>query len=386
MDPWNGTGTTTYLADNLGYGAIGFDINPVMVITAKGRSIDLPVRAEVPRLTERIVAMAYALKHRGLLSSDPLETWLERSTACLFRNLEKAIYSALAYNNECLSPLSQSDLAHVPHNIAFFYTALFRTLRTQLHPFRSSNPTWIKVPSAPSERLHVPIDTIINTFKAEVTNLLAQVTSRRHHTTHQSAPPPYICVASSTKLPLPDRSVDAVISSPPYCTRIDYVVATLPELALLGLCPRKDAQHLRQQMIGTPTISPTIPALLSHWGPTCTEFLYSVANHTSKASRSYYLKTFLQYFHGIFYSLEEIDRTLRPPGHCVLVVQDSYYKDIHNNLPMIFVEMAHHLGWHLLHRTDFSTNHTLASINHRAKKYRPRPVATESALIFLKPH
>ena len=34
-DPWNGSGTTTYVASTLGVSSIGFDLNPVMVIVAK---------------------------------------------------------------------------------------------------------------------------------------------------------------------------------------------------------------------------------------------------------------------------------------------------------------------------------------------------------------
>ena len=40
MDPWNGSGTTTQVARDLGFSAIGFDINPVMVIVAKAKLIN----------------------------------------------------------------------------------------------------------------------------------------------------------------------------------------------------------------------------------------------------------------------------------------------------------------------------------------------------------
>ena len=62
-----------------------------------------------------------------------------------------------------------------------------------------------------------------------------------------------IALGSSAHLPLDTSSIDAVITSPPYCTRIDYVIATLPELAILGLRP-DELKGLRDKMIGTPTI------------------------------------------------------------------------------------------------------------------------------------
>ncbi|QND75155.1 DNA methyltransferase [Tardiphaga robiniae] len=36
-DPWNGSGTTTSVASEMGLPSIGIDINPVMVIVAKAR-------------------------------------------------------------------------------------------------------------------------------------------------------------------------------------------------------------------------------------------------------------------------------------------------------------------------------------------------------------
>lgn len=35
LDPWNGSGTTTYTATSLGLNAIGIDLNPVMIIVAR---------------------------------------------------------------------------------------------------------------------------------------------------------------------------------------------------------------------------------------------------------------------------------------------------------------------------------------------------------------
>ena len=37
LDPWNGSGTTTYAAAQLGHSSIWLDLNPVMVIVARAR-------------------------------------------------------------------------------------------------------------------------------------------------------------------------------------------------------------------------------------------------------------------------------------------------------------------------------------------------------------
>jgi DNA modification methylase len=39
LDPWNGAGTTTSLASQLGHYACGVDLNPALVVIARARSI-----------------------------------------------------------------------------------------------------------------------------------------------------------------------------------------------------------------------------------------------------------------------------------------------------------------------------------------------------------
>jgi hypothetical protein len=79
-----------------------------------------------------------------------------------------------------------------------------------------------------------------------------------------------------------------------------------------------------------------------------------------------------------------LKRTLKHNGVCVLVVQDSYYKEIHNDLPKIFTEIGSSNGFELNHRVDFSQSQTMAGINPNVKQYRKKFGATESVLCFVK--
>ena len=70
---------------------------------------------------------------------------------------------------------------------------------------------------------------------------------------------------------------------PPYCTRIDYIIASRPELAVLGY--REDDLHaLRREMVGTPTIRRETPTHMDDWGSTATEFLASVEDVRTNCS------------------------------------------------------------------------------------------------------
>jgi hypothetical protein len=71
-----------------------------------------------------------------------------------------------------------------------------------------------------------------------------------------------------------------------------------------------------------------------------------------------------------------------PGGKGMIVVQDSYYKDIHNNLPQVFIEMALSHGLELERRVDFRQRRTMAGINPAVKPYRSTASAVESVLCF----
>jgi hypothetical protein len=189
-------------------------------------------------------------------------------------------------------------------------------------------------------------------------------------------------IASSEKLPIESRSIHAVLSSPPYCTRIDYAIATSVELAVLGIDATHGLTELRRAMIGGAVVPREAPSPHSNWGETCLTFLDQVAGHPSKASATYYLKSHLQYFDGVFRSLGELSRVLVAKGTCALVVQDSHYKDVHNDLPRIFVEMGDANDLRLGRQVDFENTRSMARMHPHARKYWPHLHAKESVLMF----
>lgn len=193
-----------------------------------------------------------------------------------------------------------------------------------------------------------------------------------------------ISVNTSESLPLSSNSVDAIITSPPYCTRIDYAIATVLELAILGFSSENYLTELRNKMIGTPTIIKEPIEIKKEWGTFANTFLKLVAEHESKASRSYYYKVYLQYFNSMYNSIKEINRVMKGGSYCILVVQDSYYKDILIDLSTIFSEMGESLSWRVENKISYQNKRTLASIHQDTRKYRKSSAVSESALIFQK--
>ena len=380
LDPWNGSGTTSQVAFKAGYHALGYDLNPVMVVVAKARTIDSGVSPSIRSILDELLEKALQFEPR--FDSEPLGAWLEAPGANSFRRIERAIYCLLISRDDQGNIANLSDLASVSSLASFFYVALFRVLRDVLIPFRSSNPTWMKVASQELRKVVISRQEVFAAFRDAVLRMEKDLGADIYFP-RLSAENPTLNLASSNRLPVESESVDIVITSPPYCTRIDYVIKTAPELALLGATAPM-VRDLRNRMIGTPTISPRLPESNAQWGKTCLGVLNSVSSHKSKAARSYYWKTYLQYFAGMNLSIQEIDRTLRPNGKCLLVVQDSYFKDVHVDLAKIMTEFAGQNNWRPIGHTSFISARTMAGLNTAAKAYGKPTLPTESVLAFAK--
>jgi hypothetical protein len=378
LDPWNGAGSTTHVAWLRGQRARGFDVNPAMVLVAKSKLLGPSVHGSLTSLTQDIVAKATGHLRDAALASDLLSLWFSPITSQGLRTLEMSIRRLLISADATEQLAASMSLEHVSSLAAFFYTALFRTAKLLVASLRSSNPTWLRRPQ-PSERISLCRRDLFKLFRSEVRDMQEQLNRARvRPESHIS-----IAVGDSRNLPVGDETVDRVITSPPYCTRIDYVIATQLELAIMGAdsaCIRR----LRDQMIGTPTIHTVVNCVPLEWGPTCATFLYRVARHSSVSSDRYYLRNLAQYFDGLNRSTAEISRSLRRGGVATLVVQDSYYKDIHNDLPVVLTEMMTARGLTLADRHDFSIERTFGAINARSRKYRRSASAVEAVLTFTK--
>lgn len=381
-DPWNGSGTTTAIARLRGYAAVGFDVNPALVVVAKGRILDRQVLPSLAALTADTLKKARA-RHRNPVWAhpDPLLRWFVPDTAASFRSIEKAIY-ALTIDPTDYLPLAQwKSLGGLSTLSAFLYVALFRTVRGFLGKFRTSNPTWITGAGAVRRRVRLEDRVVGAAFRESVKELTSRMSAVDGESSLET-PETQLDVAASDNLPIDTGSVDAVISSPPYCTRIDYVVATMPELAVIGCGSPEEIRALRSRMLGTPIVMQAKGTADASWGDSCARFLALVHDHRSKASSTYYYQCFQQYFAGISRSLSETRRVLASKGFCVLVVQDSFYKEIHNPLPTILSEMAVVNGLRPVTRVDFPVARTRASMHPGTRKYRNDFRAVESLLVL----
>ena len=179
-------------------------------------------------------------------------------------------------------------------------------------------------------------------------------------------------MADSRALPVEAETVDLVLSSPPYCTRIDYVVSTSFELAALGLpSASDDFSNLRRATMGTPLTRADDAAGSGRVFPLpVDEVLERIREHKSKSSKSYYHRTYRQYFSDALASVRELQRVIRPGGVAILVVQSSYYKDILVDLPELYLSMGRHCGMKSSIVGETKVRRAMSQINPHTARYR----------------
>jgi len=264
---------------------------------------------------------------------------------------------------------------------ATFYTALFSIGRKMVAAFRTANPTWMRLPKNAKERVRFSSQNIESRFIAAVSAIDTLYGGGVGEHFQRVACRVIMADATTT---VPPQQVDCVLTSPPYCTRIDYTAGTRIEFALIAPVIKVDAEDLRRRMIGTTMVPANPIEPREEWGATCNNFLEAVRNHPSKASKGYYYATHADYFDKMSRSIKNLSTALRPSGTAILIVQDSFYKDLHNNLPAMLVEMAEHHQLTFRRRADFASPTCMSRINSRAAAYGTREGSTESVLCFTK--
>lgn len=379
LDPWTGTGLTNRVAHGLGISSIGLDINPAMATVAKANLTINNYSLSIKPICSEIISKVKNKKTVELYSeTDPLLQWFDYKSVKVLRMLDYAIYKLLV--DEKNRDNITIDITKLSEIASFFYIAIFKITKNLIRlKYPTSNPSWIKTPKNNDEKISISKIEILELFNAEIDKQIFLVGQR---TCLPQSVSTEFRVCNSQNISIDSSRVDLIVTSPPYCTRIDYAVLTKPELAVLGF-ENIYFKNLRNKMIGTTAIDDSNHDISFNWGESCYKFLKQMSEHTSVASKSYYLKNHIQYFSSMEKSIKEINRVLKPDGDAILVVQDSYYKDLHNNLPLFIEEIAFNSGLKLEGKVDFEAR-SLSNINSKSLNYRSRKPIYESVLHFKK--
>lgn len=367
LDPWNGAGTTTTEAARTGRRAIGVDINPFALLLASARLAN----PEDASHLEGIFAQLASTPLGAAPPQEPLRKWMNPTSAAHVRAVVNTILELLATSKRAGSP-TLTDTPPPPL-AAFLLVCVIRAVRKLLPVRTGSNPTWPR----PALDAGIPHEQLIPEVRSAAESLCSRLSLAAKGEVQ-------LLIGDARNAPVPPDSTDAIVSSPPYCTRIDYAVSTSLELAILGQS-REAHTELRAAMTGTPLIrSRCLPDPKPGWGTSINRILSDIRSHPSPDSSSYYFKSFWQYFEDLERSTSSMKGALRSGGGGLLVVQSSYYKDILVDLPELTVSMLQAGGLDAEVIADFPVPKNLVTLNSRALAHRRAREYRESVVAFSK--
>lgn len=378
LDPWNGAGTTTLVCNYLNITGIGIDINPIMNIIAKSKlyNVELVNRENITILfTEKQINDSAAIVI--IDEEDYLHTWFTSKTVHLIRTIEYLIRKEIL-DIEANKPLKDKSIDKIDIKTAFYYMVLFNTIKAFCTPLKCSNPTWVKRKNI-KEKIEINVSSFVDEY------LLTILNCKKYYTKMECDKKITIKLGDSKTIDASDNCADIIISSPPYCTRIDYIVATVVELAIMGYT-KNEIDNFRANMIGTPTIDKNEDYNMSFEGisASCNKILSEIKSHNSKAARSYYYKTYYQYFYSMWLSLKNIDKLLKNNGTIILITQDSYFKNICVNISKCIKEMLESIGYTSIESKSFAVVNNMRYINSKSRKYKNKIKTYERTIVMRK--
>jgi len=139
--------------------------------------------------------------------------------------------------------------------------------------------------------------------------------------------------------------------------------------------------NLRRRIMGSVVTNGAIAPLSSRPGSTVQRTLEAIEGHHTKAASTYYARYFSNYFRDLSLSIDQLVRAV-PSGKIVLVVQNSYFKNIEIDLRAIVTEQLHDGGFPLISSWEHPVKAPIAGSNPRFRMYRESNVKFESVLVF----
>ncbi len=366
LDPFVGSGTTTLACSLLGCNGIGIDISPFSLLLSRARTAWRPDDQLVFKyLRAKPISRGRNFPAPHIFGARD-DSYIDAAihTMCKYRALAPAeLWRKL---------LNDSKGRFDTEAVTLLSLAL--GARTSALLEKGSNPIWYRKTSGPMTRDTPLRDAAIEWAHSICRDLLSAPEGYRKDIALQQ------CDFVSF---MPKRQYSLCLTSPPYINRLDYVVAHLPELSFLQHLIPFNLNQLRNDMIGTTKVVHKYGATVSsEWGELCKLTLRNIYNHSSYASRRYYYHIHADYFRRLSEVAFSLSRVMQRRSQGIIVLQDSFYKDLKIPTPQICSQMLDNAGFSSrIVRTTIVKAH-MGRLSPAQTLYAPQKTLGESVIHF----
>jgi len=343
LDPFCGSATTLLSSQSYGIKSAGIELNPVWVIYGRGRLImdSKKVRNEIASL----------LRESNSVSGEIKNEWLEEFFGAILTNKERTC-------------LGGRDL---------FAAAVLCCARKELNPIYGMNHSW---PMITTEKE-------IHFSRKELSSMLQQMLAHSGWV-KQNYPclvKPNVSLGDARTLDL-NQKASLVVTSPPYLSRLDYIRSSLPEITFLETIGAvEDANILRKKQIGTVIVKESeYIKRISSLPKGSRDLIANIETHPSKGSKSYYSKFVANYLNSMQIVFKSLSSTVTQSARFIMVVQDSWYKDIQMKTSSLLTEMLLELGWKIECEWNFAVESSLSSMNPHSRDWRDSSKISENVI------
>ena len=321
LDPMMGSGTTLLEAQIAGRQPFGCDIDPLAARITQSK-LSTPNLQKCADWAERVIAQA----QQRMQNLSALQTGLEASFDA--KSLEFIYYWFDDQTRLELFALKQEIDQISDDALRRFFMIIFSAIIiTKSGGVSRALDLAHTRPHRSQEKTRRPV---FAEFRKRIKQTL------RSWTVPANALPGLLARGNAQAIPLPNNSIDLIVTSPPYASNaIDYMRANKFSLVWMGYSI-SELSKLRSTYIGGEAAQKTY---LSHLPPYTAQIVQALTEKDARKGR-----TLARYYNEMQQALREMYRVLKPDKCAIVVVGTSIIREIDVETPRCLAEIGQQVG------------------------------------------